>query len=52
MIQSALKHTAVPENLLMIACFIGCLLAGLFYRYAIEHPFRTIKNILLKYQKS
>ncbi|WDF57329.1 acyltransferase family protein [Mucilaginibacter sp. KACC 22063] len=52
MIQSALKHTAVPENLLMIACFIGCLIAGLFYRYAIEHPFRNIKNKLLKYQKS
>ncbi len=43
-IQSVTEQMNLSENQLLIVCLAGCLVAGLFYRYAIERPSGWVKD--------
>ncbi|PKK37424.1 acyltransferase [Siphonobacter sp. SORGH_AS_0500] len=47
LIQVATSPMNLSENQLMILCLIGCLAAGLVYRYTLERPSSWLKNRLL-----
>lgn len=50
-IHSVTRSMNFSENQLLVLCLIGCLAAGLLYRYAIEQPSAWIKNQLLNQNK-
>lgn len=52
-VQNTLDHFGIEtsDTLCLIICFLFCVLGSLLYRFAIERPFSSIKNRILRHRK-